>query len=213
VFSRLSRRTTGVLIAAGALGVALTTAMEVVTAPYSPVVSAYALNPAVHVGKVAAVAVLVVGLLAWSADLRRQGERFASAVVAVLAIGTPIGAVPYSLAEASLGAGLDTATADAELTALYERHAWIGATASVALPVVVLSVVTLAVVVLRRRLLRGWAPAVSLVAIPVAVLAGVLGGSGLAVPHPPAWLFLGLAAYGLPLARIVAAPAREPVRA
>jgi hypothetical protein len=55
--------------------------------------------------------------------------------------------------------------------------------------------------VLRRRALPRWAPVVSLLAIPVAVLAGVAGDAGLPVPHPPAWLFLGLSAYGVALLR------------
>jgi hypothetical protein len=51
--------------------------------------------------------------------------------------------------------------------------------------------------------LPAWAPIASLAAIPVAVLAGVLGDAGWVLPHPPAWLFLGLAAYGPALARAV----------
>jgi hypothetical protein len=207
VLARFSPRPTGVLVTAGALGVAVTTALEVVTAPYSPAVVAYPLNSAVHVGKVVAVAVLVVGLLAWAAHLRRHGARAAALVAGVLAIGTPVGAVPYSLAEASLDSSLTPAVADAELAALYERHAWIGVSASIALPVVVLGVVVLAVVVLRRRLVPAWAPIASLVALAVAVGAGVLAGAGLAVPHPPAWVFLGLAGYGLATVRAASAGA------
>jgi hypothetical protein len=53
----------------------------------------------------------------------------------------------------------------------------------------------------------------SLVAIPVGILAGVLGEAGWAVPHPPAWIFLGLAAYGPALAGAVRAVHRESVPA
>ena len=59
----------------------------------------------------------------------------------------------------------------------------------------------LAVALLRERVLPTWAPLASLVAGPVAVLAGVLNAAGWAVPHPPAWLVLGLSAYGFALAR------------
>ena len=65
----------------------------------------------------------------------------------------------------------------------------------------VLALVVLAVVVLGRRLLPRWAPLASLASIPVAVLAGVLNEAGWPLPHPPAWLFLGLAAYGAALVR------------
>jgi hypothetical protein len=73
--------------------------------------------------------------------------------------------------------------------------------ASIAMPVALIALVTLAVVVLRHRLAPSWAPVASLATIPMAVLAGVLTEAGWAVPHPPAWIFLGLAAYGPALAR------------
>ena len=197
--SRLTAPST--LIATGALGVAGTTALEVLTAPYSDAVTAYPLNGAVHVVKVLAVVVLVVGLLRWLGELRRQGEAVAAGAVGALVVGVLLGAVPYSVAEATLDPGLSPAAADARLTAIHEAHPWIGVVASVALPVILVGIVVLAVVVLRHRLLPAWAPVLSLAAIPVAVLAGVLGDAGWAVPHPPAWLFLGLAAYGPALAQ------------
>jgi hypothetical protein len=80
------------------------------------------------------------------------------------------------------------------------------AAASIALPLILLGMVTLAVVVLRHRLMPAWAPVAGLVSLPVAVLAGVLGDAGWAVPHPPAWIFLGLAAYGLALLRMAGTP-------
>jgi hypothetical protein len=208
----VSRPAPSTLITVGALGVAGTVALEVLTAPYSPTVSAYPLNGAVHIGTVVAVVVLVAGLLGWLPDLRRRGERVAAGAVGVLAVTTCLGSVPHSVVEATLDPRLTPAAADARLTSIYESQTWIGAVGSVVLPVLLLGLVTLAVVVLRHRLLPGWAPVASLVAIPVAVLAGVLGEVGWAVPHPPAWLFLGLAAYGLALARR-SAPAQVPVAA
>jgi hypothetical protein len=197
----VSRFAPSPLITAGALGIAATTALEVVTAPYSPAVSAYELNGAVHVGKVLAAGLVVAGLLGWFADLRRRGERVAAGAVAVLAATVCLGAIPYSVVEATLDPGLSPAAADARLTEIYQSQTWIGALGSVVLPLLLVALVTLAVVVLRHRLLPAWAPATSLAAIPVAVLAGVLGDLGWAVPHPPAWIFLGLTAYGLALAR------------
>ncbi len=60
MFQRLSRHAVA-LLTGGALGIAVTTALEVVTAPYSPAVSAYAFNGVVHLLKVVAVVVFVVG--------------------------------------------------------------------------------------------------------------------------------------------------------
>ena len=126
---------------------------------------------------------------------------------------TVVGAVPYSVAEASLDSGLDPATANDRLEGVYAVHTWIGTTASVALPLMLAALVTLAVVALRHRLLPAWAPLAGLVAIPVAVLAGVLGEAGWALPHPPAWIFLGLAAYGPALLRMTTAQTRDAVPA
>jgi hypothetical protein len=192
---------TAVLITAGGLGIAATTALEVVTAPYSPLVTAYPINGVVHVVKVLAAIVFVAGMLGWSAALRRRGERVAGLAAGVLAGATLAGAVPYSVVEATLSPGLSPAAADARLNEVYDEQVWIGTVASIALVLILVTLVTLAVVVLRHRLLPAWAPAVTLAAIPVAVLAGVLGGAGWAVPHPPTWIFLGLAAYGPALAR------------
>ena len=112
-----------------------------------------------------------------------------------------LGAVPYSLAEATLDSGLTPAAANDRLDAIYADHFWIAGAGMVALPVILIGIVTLAVVVLRRRVLPAWAPIVSLLAIPVAVLSGVAGDAGIPLPHPPAWLFLGLSAYGIALLR------------
>ena len=197
----MSRPAPSTLITTGALGVALTTALEVVTAPYSPAVSAYPLNGSVHVVKVVAVLVLAAGLLGWARRLRARGEGIAATATGVLAGATCLGAIPYSLVEATLPPDLEPAVADSRLNEVYDAQPWIGAVASIALVLVLVSLVTLAVVLLRHRLLPAWAPVTSLAAVPVAVLAGVLGGAGWAVPHPPAWIFLGLTAYGLALAR------------
>ena len=188
------------LATAGALGVAGTTALEVLTSPYSPAVRYYAVNGAVHVAKVASVLVLTAGLLLLASRLRAPLGRMGAGAMGAVGLAT-LGAVPYSLAEATLDSGLTPAAASDRLDALYADHVWIAGAGMVALPVIVLGIVTLAVAVLRRRALPGWAPVVSLLAIPAAVLAGVAGDAELPVPHPPTWLFLGLTAYGIAVLR------------
>ena len=101
MFDRLPHRATAALLGGGAVGIAATTALEVVTAPYSPAVIAYPLNGVVHLVKVAAVAAFVVGLLGFRAELRDRLGRVGSAAAAALAIASAFGAVPYSLAEAT----------------------------------------------------------------------------------------------------------------
>ena len=209
--SLFARRPSSLLLTTGALGIAGTTALEVVTAPYSSTVAAYSLNGPVHVAKVVSVVVLVVGLAGLVGFLRGARERLAAAAAGTLAVATMAGAVPYSVVEATLDPGFAPAAADARLEQIHLEQAWIGTTASIALPLVVLAVLVLAVAVLRRRVLPTWAPIASLTAVPVAVVAGVLGEAGWVLPHPPAWLFLGVAAYGPALAR-AAAPAERTER-
>jgi hypothetical protein len=193
-------RRSAALATAGALGVAGTTALEVLTSPYSPSVQAYALNGAVHVAKVVVLLVFTVGLLLLARRLRSRLGRIGAGAMGAVALAA-LGAVPYSLAEATLDGSLSPAAADDRLDAIYADHFWIAAAGMVALPVILLGIITLAVVALQRRAFPSWAPVLSLLAIPLAVLAGVAGDAGLPVPHPPAWLFLGLSAYGIALLR------------
>jgi hypothetical protein len=191
------------LVAAGALGIALTTAAEVLTAPYSGHVVLYELNPTVHAVKVAAALVFVAGLLALAARYRATLCRVGVGAAVALAAGTTMGAIPYSVAETTLDPNLGPAEAAAWLDTAYEAQlAWIGHLASVGMLLVLVGLITLAVVVMRRGLLPRWRPLLSLAALPLGVLAGVLGGTtGLPVPHPPAWVFLCLGiAYAAPLA-------------
>ena len=186
------------LIAGGALGIAVTTALEVVTAPYSAHVVAYPLNGAVHLVKVLAIAAFVAGMAGFVVRLRERLGVIGSMAAVALAAGTVLGGLAYNLAEVSLDPALAPAAANDQLDAIYAAQPWITEVASAMLPVVLLALIVFGVVSLRRRLFPAWAPAVSLVMIPVAIGAAVLGeAAGLPLPHPPAWLFLGLASYGV----------------
>jgi hypothetical protein len=171
------------------------------TAPYSPTVTAYPLNGAVHVAKVVAALAFAAGFVLLARRLRDPLGRVGSVAMGTVGLATVLGAVPYSVAEASLDGGLTPAAADERLEAIYADHTWISTAAMIGLPLVVAGVVTLAVVTRRRRALPRWARAVSVLAIPGAVLVGVAGDAGVPLPHPPAWLFLGLSAYGFAVLR------------
>lgn len=197
MFVHVPPRVAVALFSGGALGVAITTALEVVTAPYSSAVSLYQLNGVVHMAKVAALIAFVAGLLGvlahWGDRLRLVGRGAGLA----LAAATLAGAVPYTFIESSLDPGLTAAAANARLDAIYDDHAWVGILASVAMPIIVLSVLTLAIVVHRRRLLPIWAPVANLLSVPFSIAVMVVSEStGVALPHPPVWIFLGLAMYG-----------------
>ncbi len=184
-------------IAGGALGIALMTAVEVLTAPYSAHVVAYPLNGAVHVLKILAVAAFVAGMAGYLVRFRERLGVIGSIAVGALAIGTFL-AGPYNLAEVSLDGSLTAVAADAQLQAIYAAQPWITQVTSVALPAVLLGIVVFGIVAMRRRLFPTWAPVFSLAMVPIAFCAGILSfGAGLPVPHPPTWLFLGLASYGL----------------
>lgn len=199
------------VVAAGAYGIALTTAAEVLTAPYSSHVVLFGLNPAVHAVKVVAALVFIAGMLALADRHRAALGRVGVGAAVALAAGTALGAVPYSVAEASLDSTLTPAQAAAWLDVAYERQlAWIGYLASAGMLLILLGLVVLAVIVLRRRLLPRWRPVLSLTSMPLAVFAGVLGGTtDLPVPHPPAWVFLGL---GIAYAGRLASAPRRPTR-
>ncbi|MGH2429106.1 MAG: hypothetical protein ACRDGV_09555 [Candidatus Limnocylindria bacterium] len=186
------------LIAGGALGIALTTALEVLTAPYSAHVVAYPLNGAFHLLKVIAVAAFVAGMAGYLVRFRDRLGVMGSIAAGALGIGTLFGALPYNLAEVSLDPSLTPVAANAQLEAIYAAQPWITEVASAMLPVVLLGIVVFGIVALRRRLFPAWAPVLSLAMIPVAIGAVILAETaGLPLPHPPAWLFLGLAGYGL----------------
>jgi hypothetical protein len=200
------------LVSAGALGIALTTAAEVLTAPYSDRVILFGLNPAVHAGKVVAALVFVAGMLALAARYRAALGRVGLGAAVALAAGATMGAIPYSVAEATVEPSLSAAEADAWLDTAYAAQlAWIGHFASVGMLLILVGLITLAVVVLRRRLLPRWRPLLSLAALPLGLLAGVLGETtSLPIPHPPAWVFLCLAiAYAAPLASAPGRPTRS----
>lgn len=208
-------------VAAGALGIALTTAAEVLTAPYSAHVVLYELNPAVHAVKVVTVLVFVAGMLGLALSRRTALGSVGVGAAAAVAAGTTVGAIPYSVVETRLDSSLTPAEAAVWLDAAYEGHlAWVGYLAMVGMLMVLVGLVTLAVVVLRRRLLPPWRPLLSLAALPLGVLAGVLGETtSLPVPHPPTWIFLCLGlAYAAPLATESGRPTRtnpaeQPTRA
>lgn len=200
------------LVAAGALGIALTTATEVLTAPYSAHVVLYELNPAVHAVKVLAALVFVAGILTLASRYRAALGRVGVGAAVALAAATTLGAIPYSVVETTLDPDLAPAEAADWLDAAYvAQFAWIGHLAMVGMLLILVGLVTLAAVVTRRRLLPRWRPLLSLAALPLGVLAGVLGGTtGLPVPHPPAWVFLCLGiAYAAPLASAPGRPARS----
>lgn len=186
------------LIAGGALGIALTTALEVITAPYSAHVIAYPLNGAVHLVKVLAIAAFVAGMAGYLVGFRARIGVIGAIAGAALAVATVVGGLPYNLAEVSLDPALTPAAANERLDAIYTAHPWIGEVAGAMVPVLLLAIIVFATVALRRSLFPAWAPAVSLGMIPVAIGAAILGeAAGLPLPHPPAWLFLGLASYGV----------------
>ena len=203
-------RRSPLLITAGALGVAVTTALEVVTAPYSPAVAR---------------------LLAERGRPRREGGRHRRAGPRARRAGRGPCAMPASgwprsppacspsprgrrrpvqPGRGDAGHRPDAGRSRGAARAIYaasrpgsgrSRRSRCRSPCSPSS--------CSAVVVLRHRLLPAWAPIASLAAVPVAVLAGVLGDAGWVLPHPPAWLFLGLAAYGPRCARRRARGARR----
>lgn len=190
------------LLGGGALAVAATTSAELVTSPYSPWVSAYGLNPAVHVGKAVGILCFAMALLTLGMLERERLGRWGIGACGVLSLGTIAGALPYTLVETFLPTNVPPGRAERLLEEIYTAQPWIGVVSSVVLPLIVLSIVTLAVVCLRRRLGPWWVPVLSVLLVPTAIAAVAAGNAyDFPVPHPPAWLFAGLAGYSLVLGR------------
>ena len=78
MFVQIPYRVAAALLGGGALGVAVTTSLEVVTAPYSSAVSLYALNGVVHMVKVVALVAFAVGMLGWIEQWRDRLGRLGS---------------------------------------------------------------------------------------------------------------------------------------
>lgn len=187
-----------VLVAIGALGIAVTTALEIVTAPYSPFVSAYPFDGWVHIVKVLALLLFSAGMAGLWLRFRDRLGVIGSVAVAALVLGPLAGALPYSIAESTLDPTMTPTRANVALEAIYAANPWIGTLANFALPAVVLGIIAFGIVALRQRLVPAWAPVMSLVMIPLAIGSLILAeGARLPAPHPPVWLFLGLAAYGV----------------
>ena len=199
--SRLTRVPTArLLLGGGALMIAGTTAAEVLTAPYSDAVIAYPLNPAVHLVKVLGIFAFATGLIMLARAERHLLGRWGLGAAVLLAAATVAGATPYSVIETTLPTNVTATVADWQLEAIYVDEPWIGIVAAVAVPLIVLSIGVLGMVALRRRIGPRWVPVLSLATIPLAVGLAALGeNTGLAVPHPPTWLFLGLSGYALAL--------------
>jgi hypothetical protein len=207
-------RTTAALVAGGGLGLFSAISLGLFTTPYSPIVSAYPLNGLLHAGKLVALLAFAGGMLALQAHLAGRLGRPGRVAAVALAVGAVLGAGPHSVVEVLLDPRLSPAVAEARPEALWDAQSWISTLSAVAMVLLLLSIPTLAVSALRQRALPRWAPVVSLLAIPVALWSGALMEEGVAFPHPPAWIFLGLAAYGFALApRRAAAPAEAPVHA
>jgi hypothetical protein len=201
--SKLTRVPTArLLLGGGALMIAGTTAAEVLTAPYSDAVIAYPLNPALHLVKVLGIFAFATGLIVLARAEQHLLGRWGLGAAVLLAVATVAGATPYSVIETTLPTNVTATVAEGQLEAIYADQPWIGIVAAVAAPLIVLSIGALGVVALRRRIGPRWVPVLSLASIPLAVgLAAIGENTGLAIPHPPTWIFLGLSGYALALGR------------
>lgn len=190
------------LLGGGALAIAVTTSAELATSPYSSWVSAFGLNPAVHLGKAVGILCFAGGILVLGVRERSRLGRWGFGACGVLALGTVAGALPYTLVEVFLPTNVPPDRAERMLEETYTAQPWIGVVSNVVLPMIVLSIVTLAVVCLRRGLGPRWVPVLSVLVIPAAIAAVAAGNAyHFPVPHPPAWLFVGLSGYSLVLGR------------
>jgi hypothetical protein len=194
-------RVSGWAVMVGAMVGATTTAIELITSPYNLYGSALWLNPWVHLAKYLALIVLIVGLPGVFVRQREHAGKLGFISLAAMCLGLAAAGVPYNVVEWSVDPALGQQEAAIALDNIYGTGSiWLvlGMPGFLAF---LLGYLIFGIATLRAKILPRWTAMLSLASI-VAGIASVfvdLALPGL-VPHPPAWLLLGLIGYGYALA-------------
>ena len=205
-------RTSGITILVAAVLAAAMTAAELVTSPYNPYVSLYAINGPVHLLKYVAMLALLVALPAAYVGQRATARRLGFVGLILVLGGLGLAGTPYNVMEMSLSPSLSTTEANAAWEALWAEAMLLGIMGLVGFLAVIVGVVTFAIASRRAGGAFRRAGHASLIGLGVGVASMFLGSAfpGV-VPHPPTWILLGLSAYGVAVVR-VGASARHAVR-
>ncbi len=194
-------RLSGVAVVIGAVAMAVTTALELLVSPYNPYGSELWLNAPVHVAKYVAGIVLLLGLPGVYLRQRKRAGRIGFLGFLAFAFGLALAGMPYNVVEFSMDPSLSQREAAEFLERTWETSVVVPILGMIGFPLVLLGLILFGIATLRASLLPRWTAWLSLASILVGIASMFLGGifPGL-VPHPPAWLTLGLTGYGYALA-------------
>jgi hypothetical protein len=191
----------GAMIAAAVLA-AGATAAELLTAPYNPTVSLYALDGPVHLVKYLAMLTLLVTLPAAYVAQRATAGRLGLVGLVLLLLGLGLAGTPYNVQEMSLSPSLSVAEANAAWEQMMSEGVLLGIAGGLGFLGVIIGIVAFGIASRRAGGAFRRAGTISLVSLVVAIV-HIFAMDALPsfIPHPPTWLVLGLAAYGIALWR------------
>lgn len=202
----------GMTILVAAVLAAAMSAVELVTSPYNPHVSLYALNGPVHLAKYVAVLALLVALPAAYVAQRTTAGRLGFVGLVLILAGLGLAGTPYNVMEMSLAPSLSIAEANAAWEALWSEATLLGVIGGIGFLGVIIGVVSFAIASRRADGAFRRAANASLIGFGVGFASMFLEAllPGL-IPHSPTWILLGLAAYGVAVLRTTR-PIGDPVR-
>jgi hypothetical protein len=207
------RRIAGAAIVTAAVTAAAMTAAEIVTAPYNPQGTLLALDGPVHLVKYLAMLALLVSLPAAFVVQRRTAGRLGFAGLVLILFGLGAAGTPYNVLEMTLDPSRPIPALQATWNEL-TNNALLGAIGGVGFLGVIVGIVLFALASRRAGGTLRSAANVSLVGLGATFVRGLaMAAMPGVIPHPPTWLLLGLAAYGVAVLRVDAqheAPARDP---
>jgi hypothetical protein len=196
------RRIAGAAIVTAAVTGAAMTAAEIVTAPYNPHATLLAWDGPVHLVKYLAMLTLLVSLPAAFVVQRATAGRLGFAGLVLMLFGLGTAGTPYNVLEMTLDPSQPTSALRATFDQL-TSSGLLSATAGIGFLGVMVGIIAFALASRRAGGVVRSAASVSLIGLGVAfVTIFVIGALPGVIPHPPTWMLLGLAAYGVAVLRV-----------
>lgn len=206
-------RLSGIALAIGALVGSITTVLELIVSPYNPHGSLLSLNAPVHAARYVAGLVLLIGLTGVYLRQRERIGKLGFFGFLGLFFGFALAGMPYTVIEFTMDPSLSQAEAAAYLDRTYENTLAFQILAGPGFLMFLLGTILFAIGTLRANVLPRWTGWLGLASLAVGIvslfLAELLPGL---VPHPPAWMLLGLIGYGYAVAagHIAVSSTKEP---
>jgi len=207
------RRIGGATIVIAAVTGAVMTVAELVTAPYNLHATLLAWDGPVHLVKYLAMLTLLISLPVALVVQRATAGRLGFAGLVLVLFGLGTSGTPYNVLEMTLDPSQPIPTVQATWDQL-TSHPLLSVTAGLGFLGAIVGIILFALASRRAGGAVRSAASMSLIGLGAAfVTIFVMNALPGLVPHPPTWLLLGLAAYGVAVLRVDAhheAPTRDP---